>query len=53
MRKATFILGSGITGLAADFASGLPMFEAANGPGGICSSYYIMKQELTKQLEAY
>ncbi len=37
----TFILGGGITGLAAGIASGLPVFEAVEAPGGICSSYYV------------
>jgi protoporphyrinogen oxidase len=36
-----FILGGGITGLATGIASGLPVFEAAETPGGICSSYYV------------
>jgi protoporphyrinogen oxidase len=35
------ILGGGITGLAAGITSGLPVFEAAGNPGGICSSYYV------------
>jgi protoporphyrinogen oxidase len=35
------ILGGGMTGLAAGWASGLPVFEAEEAPGGICSSYYI------------
>lgn len=39
MRKA--ILGAGMTGLAAGYASGLPVYEAAEWPGGICSSYYV------------
>ena len=30
-----------MTGLAAGFASGLPVYEAEESPGGICSSYYI------------
>ncbi len=30
-----------MTGLAAGFASGLPVFEANENPGGICSSYYL------------
>ena len=38
---SNYILGGGITGLAAGIASGLPVFEAAPAPGGICSSYYI------------
>lgn len=37
----TIILGGGVTGLAAGHASGLPVFEAADAPGGICSSYYV------------
>ncbi len=36
-----FILGGGITGLSAGIASGLPVFEAVDTPGGICSSYYV------------
>lgn len=36
-----FILGAGMTGLAAGMASKLPIFEAKEAPGGICSSYYI------------
>jgi len=35
------ILGSGMTGLAAGCTSGLPVYEAKNWPGGICSSYYV------------
>jgi len=35
------ILGGGITGLAAGCVTGLPVFEAADLPGGVCSSYYI------------
>jgi hypothetical protein len=34
----TFILGAGMTGLAAGMASGLPVLEAAAHPGGICCS---------------
>ncbi|NJN02680.1 MAG: protoporphyrinogen oxidase-like protein [Leptolyngbyaceae cyanobacterium RM1_1_2] len=37
----TFILGGGVTGLAAGLTSGLPVLEAAAAPGGICSSYYV------------
>jgi len=37
----TFVLGAGVTGLAAGFTSGLQIFEASNTPGGICSSYYV------------
>lgn len=38
---STLILGGGVTGLAAGCVSGLPVFEAAKRPGGICSSYYV------------
>jgi protoporphyrinogen oxidase len=34
------VLGAGMTGLGAGL-SGLPIFEASENPGGICSSYYI------------
>lgn len=37
----TYILGGGVTGLAAGLSSGLPVFEAQEAPGGICSSYYV------------
>jgi protoporphyrinogen oxidase len=30
-----------MTGLAAGWASGLPVYEAEKAPGGICSSYYV------------
>ncbi len=36
------ILGAGVTGLAAGFVSGLPVYEANSFPGGICSSYYLV-----------
>jgi len=36
-----YILGGGVTGLAAGITSGLPVLEAAAQPGGICSSYYV------------
>jgi len=35
------ILGAGVTGLAAALASGGTAYEAAERPGGICSSYYM------------
>jgi len=41
MRNQTFILGAGVTGLAAGWASGLTIYEAEETLGGICSSYYI------------
>ena len=34
------VLGAGMTGLGAGL-SGLPVYEAAENPGGICSSYYM------------
>lgn len=49
--RKTLILGAGMTGLAAGYASGLPVFEAQRNPGGICSSYYIAphtKKRLSK-----
>jgi len=39
--RSVFILGAGMTGLAASWVSGLPVYESQNVPGGICSSYYI------------
>ncbi len=35
------VLGAGVSGLAVGMASGAPVFEAATGPGGLCSSYYL------------
>ena len=35
------ILGGGVTGLAAGYASGHPVYEARSAPGGICASYYM------------
>jgi len=34
-----------MTGLAAGIASGLPVYEAGERPGGICSSYYVRPGE--------
>ncbi|MCH7518402.1 MAG: FAD-dependent oxidoreductase [Candidatus Dadabacteria bacterium] len=42
-KKSTLILGGGMTGLAAGLVSQLPVYEAQNVPGGICSSYYLAK----------
>lgn len=47
----TIILGGGITGLSAGYASGLPVYEAKDVAGGICTSYY-MKKEQTKKMFA-
>jgi len=43
--KNAIILGAGITGLSAGFASSLPVYEASDFPGGICSSYHIRPGE--------
>lgn len=48
MSQNTYILGGGMTGLAAGVASGLPVFEAVKSPGGICSSYYLHPQDQTR-----
>ena len=37
----TIILGAGVSGLAAGWSSGAPIYEAAPVPGGICASYYL------------
>lgn len=41
MNGSTVIIGGGVTGLAAGIASGLPVYEAEEQSGGICSSYYV------------
>ena len=48
MPKKRLILGGGITGLAAGITSGLPVLEAADSPGGICSSYYVRPGDTTR-----
>jgi len=59
VKQKTLILGAGITGLAAGLSSGLPVYEAAELPGGICSSYYVRPNNagrlpnLPKDGEAY
>lgn len=35
------VLGGGVTGLSVGWASDASVFEAADVPGGICSSYYL------------
>ena len=42
------ILGAGMTGLAAARTSGLPVYEASDHPGGICSSYYVQPGDRTR-----
>ncbi len=39
--RQVVILGAGITGLAAAYASGFPVYEATERAGGICCSYYV------------
>ena len=41
MKPQSYVLGSGMTGLAAGMTSGFPIYEALEVPGGICCSYYI------------
>jgi len=36
----TIILGAGITGLSAGWATAGTIYEATDKPGGICRSYY-------------
>jgi len=40
-----------MTGLAAGFHSGFPIFEANSTPGGICSSYYIRPGDRNRMAE--
>lgn len=42
------VLGGGITGLAAGYASGYPVYEARQAPGGICASYYMKPGDATR-----
>lgn len=51
MTESTLIVGGGMTGLAAGMASGLPVLEAEESPGGICSSYYLRPGDDTPSLE--
>lgn len=47
-QRQVIILGAGMTGLAAGLASGLPVYEKTNVPGGICASYYIVPGQLRR-----
>lgn len=49
MKPAKIILGAGVTGLAAGVVSGLPVYEAEDSPGGICSSYYMRPGEILRR----
>jgi protoporphyrinogen oxidase len=48
VNRTAAILGAGMTGLAAGFVSGLPMYESGEGPGGLAGSYYIRPGETTR-----
>jgi len=48
----TIILGAGMTGLAAGYASGLPVYEGIEYPGGICASYYVRPGSSERLTEA-
>ncbi len=52
MERKNIILGGGMTGLAAGMVSGLPVYEAAETPGGICSSYYIRPDSTERLAQA-
>ncbi len=41
IQERSIVIGGGVTGLAAGMASGATVYEAAEQPGGICSSYYV------------
>lgn len=45
MSDQVFVLGAGMTGLAAGAISGFDIFEASALPGGICSSYYVLSSQ--------
>lgn len=46
--RRVIILGAGMTGLAAGYATGLPLYEATQTAGGICSSYYMRSGSLER-----
>jgi len=48
----TVILGAGVTGMAAGFASGADIYEAKDIPGGICTSYYMKCGQTQKLYQA-
>lgn len=50
MSSKVIILGAGVTGLGAGFASGLPLYEVAEVSGGICSSYYMHPDDNGRRL---
>jgi len=44
----TIILGAGLSGLGAALASGLPVYEATDRPGGVCHSYYLDEDHMRR-----
>lgn len=44
-KSRNIIIGGGVTGLAAGYVTDLPLYEAKDVPGGICSSYYLKAGE--------
>jgi protoporphyrinogen oxidase len=46
-----FVLGAGVTGLSAGIASGFPVLEAADQPGGICTSYHLREGRNERLME--
>ncbi len=50
-KHRTIIIGGGVTGLAAGYVSDLPLYEAKEVPGGICSSYYLKAGESTPRFK--
>lgn len=47
-----YVIGGGVTGLAAGMASGFTVLEAREAPGGICCSYYLRPGEAQRLLAA-
>jgi len=48
--KNKYIIGAGITGLAAGCVSGMTIFEAHLTPGGLCSSYYVRPGDVKRNV---
>lgn len=52
MNDGICILGGGVSGLSAGWASGAPIYEATAVPGGICSSYYMRPGDTERLMHA-
>jgi len=52
MENGTDILGGGMTGMEVGLTFGRPVFEAAESPGGICSSYYVRQDSSQRLFQA-